>query len=59
MSKISANLGTVGLVYEGNNIFESETSGTAVSVGYKGGIVSLYYYMDKGMAQSLPREPRK
>lgn len=59
VSKISANLGTVGLVYEGNNIFESETSGTAVSVGYKGGMVSLYYYMDKAMAQSLPREPRK
>ena len=55
---MAANMGKNGFVSAGNNVFESE-NGTAVALGYKGGIVRINYYMNKDEVQPLPAESRK
>lgn len=56
-SLISSRLGQNGFVYDADGIYRSE-KGTAVALGYNKGRFIIYYYMDAGYAQPLPRNKR-
>lgn len=55
---MAQNMGKVGFVNAGNNVFTSE-SGTAVSVGYEQGVVRIIYWMHAADAKPLPAQKRK
>lgn len=58
IGQLQANMGTKGFVLDSNNMFENE-QGQVISVGYNSGIVSLVFFMNKAIAQPMPRNPRK
>ncbi len=55
---IKASIGQNGFVNQGNNTFVS-TTGTALAVGYKDGVLRLNYYMNAADLKPMPAEPRK
>ena len=58
VNRLSGMMGRKGFVFDRDGIFASE-SGTAIALGYGGGNVNLYYYMNRNYAQPLPRITRK
>ena len=54
---LSSSLGTRGFVYSGEGVFASE-EGPAVVLGCDQGIVTVYYYMNKGQASQKPQNMR-
>ncbi len=55
---IQAAMGTKGFVLEDNGLFVNDMN-HVVSLGYDHGVVGLYYFIDRSIAKSLPRNPRK
>lgn len=58
VNNLSSMMGRKGFVFDRDGIFSSER-GTALATGYAGGMVHIYYYMNKSYAQPLPRVPRR
>lgn len=58
VNRLSGMMGRKGFVFDRDGMFTAD-SGTAIALGYGGGNVNLYYYMNRNYAQPLPRITRK